>query len=60
MGKVTVSLGVAAFPQHGNMVNALLQAADTALYCAKAAGRNQVAIAATPATTSATPASIAL
>jgi diguanylate cyclase (GGDEF)-like protein/PAS domain S-box-containing protein len=45
LGKLTVSLGVSAFPQHGLTGATLIQAADKALYCAKAAGRNQVAIA---------------
>lgn len=39
---VTVSIGVAAFPAHGNSVSKLLDAADAALYRAKEAGRNRV------------------
>jgi diguanylate cyclase (GGDEF)-like protein/PAS domain S-box-containing protein len=42
---LTASLGVASFPQHGATVSALVQAADAALYCAKAGGRNQVVVA---------------
>jgi len=42
---LTASLGVASFPQHGATVSALVQAADAALYCAKANGRNQVVVA---------------
>ncbi len=42
---LTISLGVAGFPQHGATGAEVLQAADTALYCAKAAGRNQVIVA---------------
>ena len=38
----TVSLGVAARPEHGNSAEAVLRAADAALYDAKEAGRNQV------------------
>ncbi len=38
----TVSLGVAARPEHGNMAEAVLRAADAALYDAKEAGRDQV------------------
>jgi diguanylate cyclase (GGDEF)-like protein/PAS domain S-box-containing protein len=39
---VTVSIGVAAFPQHGEEIGALIQAVDQALYAAKRAGRNCV------------------
>jgi len=42
---VTISIGVAAFPDHGDTLETLLRAADTALYAAKAAGRNRVAAA---------------
>ena len=42
---LTVSLGVAGFPQHGATGETVIQAADAALYCAKAAGRNQVIVA---------------
>lgn len=45
LGKITASFGVAVFPQHGNHGMMLFQAADTALYQAKAAGRNQVVVA---------------
>lgn len=38
----TFSAGVAAFPQHGLTDDAILQAADRALYQSKAAGKNQV------------------
>ena len=38
----TVSLGVAARPEHGNSAEAVLRAADAALFDAKEAGRNQV------------------
>ncbi|MBL8055069.1 MAG: diguanylate cyclase [Anaerolineales bacterium] len=43
--RATISLGVAAFPQHGTTTDELLKAADRALYQAKARGRNQVAVA---------------
>ncbi|MDB9313959.1 PAS domain S-box protein [Spirulina sp. CS-785/01] len=43
--KVTASFGVASFPQHGATGHAILQAADAALYRAKAAGRDQVMVA---------------
>ncbi len=40
--QATLSVGVAAFPDHGQSVDELLRAADTALYHAKRAGRNCV------------------
>jgi diguanylate cyclase (GGDEF)-like protein/PAS domain S-box-containing protein len=40
--RVTASFGIATFPQHGETREALLAAADSALYAAKDAGRNQV------------------
>jgi diguanylate cyclase (GGDEF)-like protein len=43
--QVTVSIGVAACPDHGDNREALLQASDKALYAAKSAGRNQVGTA---------------
>jgi len=42
---VTVSVGVAEFPAHGIMRDDIIRAADTALYEAKASGRNQVCLA---------------
>ena len=44
LGAVTLSLGVACFPEHGRRREHLLQAADTALYAAKDGGRNQVVV----------------
>ncbi|MDV6376349.1 sensor domain-containing diguanylate cyclase [Deinococcus arenicola] len=41
LGSVTLSLGVAAFPQHAGNLNDLLRAADLALYQAKQEGRNR-------------------
>ncbi|NMR21335.1 diguanylate cyclase [Cellulomonas fimi] len=38
----TISCGVAAFPEAGTTTNELFQAADTAVYAAKAAGRDAV------------------
>ena len=42
---VTVSIGVAAFPENGVHRDTLVQAADRALYQAKIDGRNRVSIA---------------
>ncbi|MBW3568040.1 MAG: diguanylate cyclase, partial [Proteobacteria bacterium] len=42
---ITISVGIAAFPQHGDTPDQLLKAADTALYRAKKAGRNRVCLA---------------
>lgn len=42
---LTASLGVASFPEHGAAPATILQAADGALYRAKAEGRNRVAMA---------------
>lgn len=42
LGRITLSLGVAGFPEHGPTAEALVQAADTALYQAKRGGRDQV------------------
>ena len=39
---VTISIGLAEFPPHGNTLELLLLAADKALYEAKRAGRNRV------------------
>jgi len=42
--RLTISLGVATYPQHGHEREALLHAADQALYEAKVTGRNRVAV----------------
>jgi len=42
LGPVTVSLGVAAFPDHAKESEELLRCADDALYLAKQTGRNRV------------------
>jgi diguanylate cyclase (GGDEF)-like protein/PAS domain S-box-containing protein len=44
---VTVSLGIAMFPDHGATGRDVLRAADHAMYRAKAQGRNQVVVAET-------------
>lgn len=45
VGTITISIGLAQFPAHGNTVEALLAAADKALYEAKNSGRNRVVVA---------------
>ena len=45
VGPLEMSLGAASFPEHGRSANALLRAADIALYQAKALGRNRVELA---------------
>jgi len=40
--KITISIGVAAFPSDGSNKDSLIKAADTALYRAKQSGRNRV------------------
>ncbi|AIE75918.1 MULTISPECIES: diguanylate cyclase [unclassified Synechocystis] len=45
LGSLTVSLGVACYPHQGETMASIIQAADRALYQAKAAGRNRVAMA---------------
>lgn len=46
---VTLSAGVALYPQHGDTAEAVLEAADKALYTAKRSGRDQVVLAPPPA-----------
>ena len=43
--RLTISLGVSAFPRHGTSLEALVAAADAALYRAKESGRNRVCVA---------------
>ncbi len=45
LGKITLSLGVACFPTHGLDGEAVIKAADTALYRAKQEGRDRVVLA---------------
>lgn len=47
-GNLTVSIGIAAYPLHGASQATLVSAADMALYSAKRAGRNRVAVFDTP------------
>ncbi|MEA2449368.1 MAG: hypothetical protein QOG63_1300 [Thermoleophilaceae bacterium] len=42
---ITISLGVALYPQHGGSAPDVVKAADAALYAAKNAGRNRVTAA---------------
>ena len=42
---VTLSFGVAAFPDHGSTTEIIVKMADTALYRAKAEGRDRVCVA---------------
>jgi diguanylate cyclase (GGDEF)-like protein len=43
--RLTVSIGVSSYPQHGASFSALVEAADQALYEAKQAGRDRVVVA---------------
>ncbi len=45
LARVTASLGVAVFPQHGTSADMLIRAADQALYQAKRTGRDRVVVA---------------
>jgi len=41
---ITISIGVAVYPQHGEQEHALIKSADEALYQAKQNGRNRVVV----------------
>ncbi len=43
-GRLTISLGISAFPEDGNLPDMLLHAADLALYRAKHNGRNRLVL----------------
>lgn len=45
LSSITISLGVACFPEHGKTGEEVIRAADTALYQAKNEGRNRVVVA---------------
>ena len=42
LGTITMSMGVAAYPDNGTRMDELLRVADTALYKAKQEGRDRV------------------
>jgi diguanylate cyclase (GGDEF)-like protein len=44
LGKVTLSLGISSYPEHGTATKELLDKADKALYLAKNTGRNKTII----------------
>jgi diguanylate cyclase (GGDEF)-like protein len=45
LGQFTLSVGVAAFPEHGSTSRDLLKIADQGLYESKARGRDVVTVA---------------
>ncbi len=51
LATVTISIGAALYPDHAHTADGLIKCADTALYAAKAAGRNCVVLASPPHTT---------
>ncbi len=55
--KLTVSIGLASFPAYGDTGQAVLRAADVALYKAKGAGRNRVTLC-TPSGARSSPAQV--
>lgn len=55
LSSVSISLGVAVFPDHGTSPETILHAADQALYRAKAEGRDRVVIGQAAEKTSARP-----
>jgi diguanylate cyclase (GGDEF)-like protein/PAS domain S-box-containing protein len=49
IGALSVSIGLAGFPQHGQTKEAVIGAADHAMYRAKTAGRDQLMVGGAPA-----------
>jgi len=47
LGAISISMGLAIFPDHGTTISEVLQAADQALYRAKREGRDRVSVWAT-------------
>jgi len=47
LGPITISMGIACYPAHGNTAADLIAAADAALYRAKSEGRDRVVVAET-------------
>jgi diguanylate cyclase (GGDEF)-like protein len=45
LDRISISVGVAAFPRHGSSGEEVLRNADNALYSSKAEGRDRVSIA---------------
>jgi diguanylate cyclase (GGDEF)-like protein len=45
VGRITLSIGIAEFPAHGDSAEAIIASADAAMYQAKRAGRNRIASA---------------
>lgn len=43
--KITVSIGVASYPEHGETAEAVIASADAGLYRAKRGGRNEIVLA---------------
>jgi len=54
-GTITLSVGIAEFPTHGDSPESMIAAADGALYRAKREGRDRVVRASGPATSAPTP-----
>jgi diguanylate cyclase (GGDEF)-like protein len=44
IGRITISIGVSAYPQYGEEINTLIKSADEAMYQAKQGGRNRVVV----------------
>src|SRR5205807_9941088 len=45
ISRLTASIGIAAFPEHGARLEALVRAADVAMYGGKRAGRDRAVVA---------------